>query len=66
MVSGGGTTPGPAPTAPPGQVTVGGTTITNVDVYTDNGQKWYLTDASRWVSAKYVKTSSEVRYCSNL
>jgi hypothetical protein len=37
-----------------------------VQCYTDNGQKWYLTDASRWVSAKYVRTSSEVRYCSNL
>jgi hypothetical protein len=37
-----------------------------VQCYTDSGQKWYLTEASRWVSAKYVRTSSEVRYCSNL
>jgi hypothetical protein len=29
-------------------------------------QKWYLTSGSRWVSAAYVKTSSKVRYCSNL
>lgn len=36
-----------------------------VQCYTDSGQKWYLTDTSRWVSAKYVKTSSKVRYCSN-
>lgn len=37
-----------------------------VQCYTDSGQKWYLTDSSKWVSAKYVKTSSKVRYCSNL
>lgn len=37
-----------------------------VQCYTDSGQKWYFTDSSRWVSAKYVSTSSEVRYCSNL
>lgn len=37
-----------------------------VQCYTDSGQKWFLTDASRWVSAKYVTTSSKVRYCSNL
>ena len=37
-----------------------------VQCYTDSGQKWYLTSASRWVRAKYVKTSSNVRYCSNL
>ncbi len=37
-----------------------------VQCYTDSGQKWYLTSASRWVSATYVKTSSKVRYCSNL
>ncbi len=37
-----------------------------VQCYTDSGQKWYLTDTSRWVSARYVRTSSEVRYCSNL
>jgi len=36
-----------------------------VQCYTDSGQKWYLTDTSRWVSANYVKTSSQVRYCSN-
>jgi hypothetical protein len=36
-----------------------------VQCYTDSGQKWYLTDASRWVSAKYVRTSAQVRYCSN-
>jgi hypothetical protein len=36
-----------------------------VQCYTDSGQKWYFTDGSRWVSAKYVKTSSKVRYCSN-
>ncbi len=36
-----------------------------VQCFTDNGQKWYFTDAGRWVSAKYVKTSSKVRYCSN-
>ena len=36
-----------------------------VQCYADSGQKWYLTDASRWVSAKYVSTSSQVRYCSN-
>lgn len=34
--------------------------------YTDSGQKWYLTDTSRWVRAKYVKTSSKVRYCSDV
>ena len=37
-----------------------------VQCYTDSGQKWFLTETSRWVSAKYVRTSSEVRYCSNL
>ena len=37
-----------------------------VQCYTDSGQKWYLTDGSRWVRASYVKTSSKVRYCSNL
>ena len=37
-----------------------------VQCFTDSGQKWYLTSASRWVAAKYVKTSSEVRYCSNV
>lgn len=37
-----------------------------VQCYTDSGQKWYLTETSRWVSAQYVKTSSQVRYCSNL
>ncbi len=37
-----------------------------VQCYTDSGQKWYLTGTSRWVSARYVRTSSEVRYCSNL
>ncbi len=37
-----------------------------VQCFTNSGQKWYLTDASRWVSAKYVTTSSKVRYCSNL
>jgi hypothetical protein len=37
-----------------------------VQCYTDSGQKWYLTDTSRWVRAKYVKTSSKVRYCSNV
>ena len=36
-----------------------------VQCYTDSGQKWYLTDASRWVRASYVTTSSNVRYCSN-
>jgi hypothetical protein len=28
-----------------------------VQCFTDSGQKWYLTDGSRWVSATYVKTS---------
>jgi len=37
-----------------------------VQCYTDSGQKWYLTETSKWVSAQYVRTSSEVRYCSNL
>jgi len=37
-----------------------------VQCYTNSGQKWYLTETSRWVSAKYVTTSSKVRYCSNL
>src|SRR3954451_9703405 len=37
-----------------------------VQWYTSSGQKWYLTDTSRWVRAKYVKTSSKVRYCSNV
>jgi uncharacterized protein YraI len=37
-----------------------------VQCYTDSGQKWFLTETSRWVSAKYVGTSSGVRYCSNL
>ena len=37
-----------------------------VQCFTDSGQKWYLTDGSRWVRATYVKTSSKVRYCSNL
>ena len=37
-----------------------------VQCFTDSGQKWYLTDTSRWVRAKYVKTSSKVRYCSNV
>lgn len=36
-----------------------------VQCYTDSGQKWYLTDGSRWVSAAYVKTAVGVRYCSN-
>jgi hypothetical protein len=36
-----------------------------VQCYTDTGQKWYLTSASRWVRATYVKTSSAVRYCTN-
>lgn len=36
-----------------------------VQCYTASGQKWYLTDNSRWVRAKYVSTSSKVRYCSN-
>ena len=37
-----------------------------VQCYTDSGQKWYLTETSKWVSAQYVRSSSEVRYCSNL
>jgi hypothetical protein len=37
-----------------------------VQCYTNSGQKWYLTETSRWVSAKYVTTSSQVRYCSNV
>lgn len=37
-----------------------------VQCFTDSGQKWYLTDKSRWVSARYVRTSSSVRYCSNV
>ena len=37
-----------------------------VQCYTDSGHRWYLTDTSRWVSATYVRTSSRVRYCSNL
>src|SRR4051794_777529 len=37
-----------------------------VQCCTDSGQKWYLTDTSRWVRARYVTTSSKVRYCSNL
>ena len=37
-----------------------------VQCYTNSGQKWYLTDTSRWVRAKYVTTSSTVRYCSNV
>jgi hypothetical protein len=37
-----------------------------VQCFTDSGQKWYLTDTSRWVRAKYVKTSTNVRYCSNV
>lgn len=37
-----------------------------VQCFTHSGQKWYLTDTSRWVCATYVKTSSKVRYCSNL
>lgn len=37
-----------------------------VQCHTGSGaQKWYLTSASRWVSAKYVTTSADVRYCSN-
>jgi hypothetical protein len=36
-----------------------------VQCFTDEGQKWYFTDGGRWVSAKYVKTSSKVRFCSN-
>jgi hypothetical protein len=36
-----------------------------VQCFTNSGEKWYLTDGSRWVRAKYVKTSSSVRYCSN-
>jgi hypothetical protein len=37
-----------------------------VQCFTDSGQKWYLTDGGRWVRATYVKTSSSVRYCSNV
>jgi uncharacterized protein YraI len=37
-----------------------------VQCYTKSGQRWYLTDTSRWVRARYVTTSSKVRYCSNL
>lgn len=37
-----------------------------VQCYTDSGQKWYLTDTSRWVRATYVTTSSHVSYCSNV
>lgn len=37
-----------------------------VQCFTNSGQKWYLTDGARWVSAQYVTTSSSVRYCSNL
>ncbi len=36
-----------------------------VQCFTDSGQKWYLTDAGRWVRAAYVTTSSKVRYCTN-
>ena len=36
-----------------------------VQCFTGSGQRWYLTDGSRWVHASYVTTSSNVRYCSN-
>lgn len=36
-----------------------------VQCFTNSGQKWYRTDAGRWVRATYVTTSASVRYCSN-
>lgn len=37
-----------------------------VRCFTDSGQRWYLTDTSRWVRATYLTTSPKVRYCSNV